>query len=195
MELIDTIRLEQTIIGEMVLENRFFTVADFCTENNFIHHPHPAIFRACKALAESHKPIDLRTIRPHLSTPEFHHLLDCTQLVGYGANLPYHCMELVEKTIRLNVFTQSEKIIHKIPPKALKDFREFQENICLLHGNNDLFKVLEAGKSYFRIHAPAFADTLTTTLRQIDQKASIIKEKHGLQMIKDTLKHYENLTH
>ena len=195
MESLDTMELEMNILGEMILEQKFFVVADFLNTNSFNYLPNRAIYSQCKDLVSSHKPLDIHLLKPLLSRPEKIQLMECISRGMPSEFISYRCMVLIEMNARQYMFLESEKTKAFVPAAEMKAFRQFQENVCLLHGKNDLFRILNAGKDLFGIHHPPLARKIEKVLQILDKKAEIINQKHGLQMIQRTLKHYEKHAH
>lgn len=191
MESLDTLELEMAIIGEAVLENQFFVVADFLNKQSFNYPPHPKIWEACLQLSDNHQPIDLIMLNKHLTKDEVLHVIGCTTMVNSAANIAFHCMCLVELNIRRKLFLESEKFKPSIPSNSLNEFHDFQRNVCLINCRNDLLKLLSASEQFFTVYAPKFAVSIRSMIQLIDKKSQIINEKHGEKMILRTLKHYK----
>jgi replicative DNA helicase len=204
MELITPIKaeIETAIIAQVIgIEGAFFVASDYLTESNFGDPLKKKLWRMCQDLVNEKKPIDRYMLKARLPLSSEANLIlseYIEQVFTTATNLPYHCMQLVELSIRLHVYNLSQKVVTPLLGGAgggsdinLKDFQSFQDHLIMEKGYNDLFQVLEKGYTYFRGPLPGLAAAIAKAMHEIEQKADRIHRKHGRQLLQRQQFYYE----
>lgn len=199
--------LERDIIGQVCWNSHaFFVASNYLTAGNFQHARYRYLWTIAQGLAQEFEPVDLAMIKTRVHDLHikergmFISRLDLLIELNTAAdprllhteNLPFHCLQLVELGIREYIYRFTLTLPTSSNPAILKDWRDFQAHLRLETGHNDLFTLLERAQTYFKPYLPQLCKRLASCAHIISQKADRIKKRHGLEMIENTLKHYQD---
>lgn len=127
MAIKDRMRLEQCIIGAVVLEsNTYPLVADILTAKNFTAWPNADYPKIWQAVADTYPdPIDALTIMHRLQREHGESMVlvltHATSRVSSASNIDYHAMILVQDCIGWAFLRLLGELAHREPDQAVRD--------------------------------------------------------------------------